>query len=388
MNKLNPIFDAVSEIDDKNVADFIPKYKTKPRKALKIAAVTVAAALLLGTSAAAATLGDDPIVKINNKQVTPWYSSYVNENGWTVKTTAVEIPFAYCRYRPVGEVRAAFDGNSFDTRLYDELGVRLDEIADNINFYINAEKPGETPFLGAHGTVYEDYHQSETITPEGEILIDIWQDPVQAVKSANEKKRYENMTVDERIEEMRVYGDLIEFSEFGGFEHPSMRELFEADGIGLYSITNNVVKFECTPSEAMKLYKYAPVSINGFSEKAGTTVVIYTNAVLTEDKTRYTFIGEKQITQQMFVYTLVEEQSGTEVLFTVWRSAENKDTYTDHFDFEYEYIQLNNGTQARLHQSADNSYFLEFEKDGAAYGLQLDRKRDLAESILEKMELL
>lgn len=388
MNKLNPIFDAVSDIDDKTVADFIPKYKTKPPKALKIAAVAVAAALLLGTTAAAATLGDDPIVKINNKQVTPWYSSYVNENGWTVKTTAVEIPFAYCRYRPVGEIRAVFYSNSSDIRFYDELGVRLDDITDNINFYINAEKPGENPFSGAHGTVYEDYHQSETITPEGEILIDIWQDPVQAVKSANAKKRYENMTVDERIEEMQVYGDLIEFSEFGGFEHPSMRELFEADGMGLYSITNNAVKFECIPSEAMKLYKYAPVSINGFSEKAGTTVVLYTNAVLTEDKTRYTFIGDKEITQQMFVYTLVEEQSGTEVLFTVWRSAENKDTYTDHFDFEYEYIQLNNGTQARLHQSADNSYFLEFEKDGAAYGLQIGRERDLAESILEKMELL
>ena len=138
----------------------------------------------------------------------------------------------------------------------------------------------------------------------------------------------------------------------------------------------------------MKLYGYAPISIDGFSEKAGTTVVIYTNAVLTEDKTRYTFIGDKEITQQMFVYTLVEEQSGTEVLFTVWRSAEHKDTYTDHFDFEYEYIRLNNGTQARLHQSADYSYILEFEKDGAAYGLQLGRERDLADSILDKMELL
>ena len=388
MNKLNPIFDAVSEIDDKTVADFIPKYKTKPPKALRIAAVTVAAALLLGTTAAAATLGDDPIVKINNKQVTPWYSSYVNENGWTVKTTAVEIPFADRRYQPVGEIRAIFDDSSLDMDFYDELGVRLDNLADNINFYINAEKPGEIPFLGAHGTTYEYYHQSETITSEGEILIDIWQDPVQAVKSANEKKRYENMTVDERIEEMGVYGDLIEFSEFGGLECPSIRELFESDSTGLFGITNNLVKFECTPSEAMKLYGYAPISIDGFSEKAGTTVVIYTNAVLTEDKTRYTFIGDKEITQQMFVYTLVEEQSGTEVLFTVWRSAEHKDTSTDHFDFEYEYIRLNNGTQARLHQSADNSYFLEFEKDGAAYGLQLGRERDLADSILDKMELL
>lgn len=377
MNKLNPILDAMSEIDDKTVADFIPKYKTKPRKALKIAAVTVAAVLLLGITAAAATFGDNPIVKINNTQVTPWYSSYVNENGWTIKTTAVEIPIAYCRYRPAGEIRAVFGGDLSDTDFYDELGVRLDDIVNNINFYVDAEKPGEIPFLGLHGTAYSDYHQRETITPEGEILIDIWQDPIQALKSSNEKKKYENMTVDEKLEEWRTYGN--DFFEYGGFEHPSMRELFEANA--KTSIGNSDVHtFESAPSEAMKLYGYAPVSVEGFSEKAGMTAVMYKG---TDNDT-----GEYIISQQMFVYTLVEEQSGAEVLFTVWRSAENKDTYTDHFDFEYEYIQLNNGTQARLHQSADYSYLLEFEKDGAAYGLHLGYERNLAQSILEKMELL
>lgn len=384
MNKINPLFEAVSEIDDKTVANSIQTNKTKPRKAFKIAAIAVAATLMLGTAAAASTFGDDPIVKINDKQVTPWYSSYVNENGWTIETTVVEIPYKRGSYSPVGEIRAVFDDKLVDAVYYDELGIRLNDIANDVVFYIKADKPGETPFNGTKGSFYNNYHFSETISPEGNISIEFWQDPIQALNSANEKKK----TVDEKIEELMVYEEVIGFSEYGGFGHPSVRELVEGGGIGTYSITDSVINFECTPEEAMKLYGYAPISINGFSEKAGTTVVMYTNAVWNEDKTGFTFIGDKEIVQQMFVYTLVEEQSGTEVLFTVWRSAENKDTYTDHFCFEYEYIQLKNGTQARLHQSADNSYILEFEKDGAAYGLQLGHEHDLAESILKKMELL
>lgn len=377
MNKLNPILDAMSEIDDKTVADFIPKYKTKPKKALKIAAVTVAAVLLLGITAAAATFGDNPIVKINNTQVTPWHSSYVDKNDRTIETIAVKLPVDISSYTPVGDIRAVFDGELFEVSIYDELGVRLDDVSNDVNFYVNVVKSGETLKSLMHGCSYDNYHQRERITPEGEILIDIWQDPIQALKSSNEKKKNKNMTVDEKLEEWRTYGN--DFFEYGGFEHPSMRELIEANAKTCSGIAD-VHTFESAPSEAMKLYGYAPVSVEGFSEKAGMTAVMYKG---TDNDT-----GEYIISQQMFVYTLVEEQSGAEVLFTVWRSAENKDTYTDHFDFEYEYIQLNNGTQARLHQSADYSYLLEFEKDGAAYGLHLGYERDLAQSILEKMELL
>lgn len=375
MNKINPLFDAVSEIDDKTVADFIPKYKTKPRKALKIAVIIVAAALLLGTTAAAATLGDNPIVKINNKQVTPWHSSYVDENGWTVETTVVKMPFDYSCYTPIGEVRAVFEAEPMEDRIYDELGVLLNDISNGMNLYVNAQKPGETPMHISHGRFYENYHQHETITPEGEIIIDCWQDPIQALESANREKQYERMTIDEKLEEWMKFGN--DFFEYGGFEHPSRRELLEM-GAKTSGGFADVHTFECAPSEAMKLYGYAPVSIDGFSEKAGLTVVMYKDA---DSDT-----GEYTIFQQMFVYTLVEEQSGAEVLFTVWRSAEKKDTYTDHFDFEYEYIPLNNGTSARLHQS-DNRCIVEFEKDGAAYGLRLGG-RPAADSVLEKMGLL
>ncbi len=388
MNKINPIFDAVTEIDDKMVSDSITKYKTKPRKALKITAVAAAAMVLLGTAAAAATFGDDPLVKINNKQVVPLYSTYVDENGWTVETTVVQTPqTVLSSYTPVGEVRAVFDEEPFTVDFYDELGVRLNQITTNSFMFVNANKPGETPVKMTGINTADNFHQSASMSADGKIInIEFWQDPAQALKSEFEKKRSEKMTVDEKIEEFAPYESIIAFPGYGGFERPSMRELIEAGGNGLYASDVSVLTFEGAPGEAMKLYGYAPVALDGFSEKAGTTVVVYTNAVFDEEK-RVLNSGD-EIIQQMFVYTLVDERNGNEFLFTVWRSAENKDVYTDHFDFEYEYITLNNGTQARLHQSADGSFVLEFEKEGAAYGLQFSGERDLAEFVLEKMELL
>jgi len=388
MNKINPIFDAVTEIDDKMVSDSITKYKTKPRKALKITAIAAAAMVLLGTAAAAATFGDDPLVKINNKQVVPLHSTYVDENGWTVETTVVQTPqTVLSSYTPVGEVRAVFDEELFAVDFYDELGVRLNGITTNSFVFVNANKPGETPVKMSGINTADNFHQSVSTSSDGRIInIEFWQDPAQAIKSEINKKRRKEMTADEWIEKWAPYEKIIAFPGYGGFERPSMRELFDANAKCLFAADDSVLTFEGAPGEAMKLYGYAPVALDGFSEKAGTTVVVYTNAVFDEEK--HVMNSGDEIIQQMFVYTLVDERNGNEILFTVWRSAENKDAHTDHFDFEYEYITLNNGTQARLHQSADGYFILEFEKDGAAYGLRFGGGRDMAEYILEKMELL
>lgn len=381
MTKLNPLIEAIGEIDE----TMIEKAQTKAKKrvGLRIAIIAAAAALLLGTTAAA-TFGDNPIVKINNQKVKARYSSYVNEDGWTVETTAVELPVDWCRYQPVGEIRAVFDSDAKETACYDELGVRLDKITLWVNLYVHAEKDGEIPYMLMSSHSDSEHHQSETLTPDGkEIEIEFWQDPAQALKSVNDKKRFERMTVDERIEEFKIYGDPVTFEEADGFKCPSADELFEVLGYG--GLSTNAVKLESVPSEAMKLYDYAPVSLDGFSEKPGAFVFVTREKELSEDGVGY---KSHTITQQMFVYTLVEEQSGTEVLFTVWRSAENKGTYTDHFDFDYDYIPLNNGTNARLHEGLDGIFILEFEKDGAAYGLNLGTERGLVETVLEKMELL
>lgn len=381
MTKLNPLIEAMSSIDDVMVEKAQAPVKNRAR--VRTLIIAAAAVLVLGTTAAGATFGDNPIVKINNKKVTSRYSSYVNEDGWNVETTAVELPVNYCRYQPVGEIRAVFDGDTHETVCYDELGVRLDNIHHWVNLYVYAEKDGEIPFHFSSGHVDDNHHQSETMSADGkEIEIEFWQDPAQALKSINDEKKLEKMTVDERLEELRIYGDPFEYAELDGFKCPTYRELFGAEGVG--RITNGGANFKSAPSEALKLYDYAPVSLEGFSEKAETTVFLFTDAERFEDGS-FTVTA---VTQQMFIYTLVEEQSGTEVLFTVWRSAENKDTYTDHFDFDYEYIPLNDGSNARLHQGLDDIFILEFEKDGAAYGLRLGGERDFAETILEKMELL
>ena len=383
MTELNPLFEAIGEIDDA----IIEKAQTKAKKrvGLRIAIIAAAAALLLGTTAAA-TFGNNPIVKINNKKVKPRYSSYVNEDGWTVGTTAVELPVDYCRYQPVGEIRAVFDSDTKETACYDELGVRLGHNGVSIwlNLYVDAEKDGETPFMSMSSTGDDMHHQSETMSADHKkIEIEFWQDPAQALKSELENKKFKRQTADERYKDFLIYGDPFEYAELDGFKCPTYHELFAIEDI---RITNHAATFpSLLPSEAMKLYDYAPVELKGFSEKAGLSVFFFTDEVRWENGL---YMEVHEITQQMFVYTLVEEQSGAEILFTVWRSAENKDTYTDHFDFDYEYIPLNNGTNARLHQGLDDIFILEFEKDGAAYGLNLGTERGLVETVLERMELL
>ncbi len=385
MTKFNPLIEAMGSIDDVMVEKAQSPAK-KPRRIRTAVIAAVAAALLLGTTAVAATFGDNPIVKINNKQVTSRYSSYVDDNGWTIETTAVELPVDYCRYKPVGEIRAVFDKDAdapFTYQYYDELGVRLGDVPNWVELYVIAKKDGEMTHHGMSEHGIDDHHQSTTISPDGKLIeIEFWQDPVQALKSEIADKRFKKMSAEERYKEIQIYGDPFEYAELDGFKNPTYLELCAIEDI---RYTQRAATFTSLPSEAMKLYDYAPVVPAGFSEKAGLSAFLFTDATRSEDGW---MLEVHEVTQEMFVYTLIEEQSGTEVLFTVWRSAENKDTYTDHFDFEYEYIPLNNGTEARLHQSAYGFYILEFEKDGAAYGLQLGGERDLAQFILEKMELL
>lgn len=381
MTELNPLFEAIGEIDEAMIEK--AQAPAKKRVGLRVAIIAAAAALLLGTTAAA-TFGNNPIVKINNKKVKARYSSYVNEDGWTVETTAVELPVDYCRYKPVGEIRAVYDSDTNVAVCYDELGVRLDKITLWVNLYVHAEKDGETPFMIMSSRSDSNHHESETLTPDGKsIEIEFWQDPAQTLKSELEDKKFKRQTADERYADFLIYGDPFEYAELDGFKCPTYHEMFAIEDI---RITNQAATFpSLLPSEAMKLYDYAPVELKGFSEKAGLSVFFFTDEVRWENGL---YMEVHEITQQIFVYTLVEEQSGAEVLFTVWRSAENKDTYTDHFDFDYEYIPLNNGTNARLHQGLDDIFILEFEKDGAAYGLNLGTERGLVETVLERMELL
>lgn len=377
--KLNPLIEAIGEIDEAMIEK--AQTKAKKRVGLRVAIIAAAAALLLGTTAAA-TFGNNPIVKINNQKVKARYSNYVNAEGWTVETTAVELPVDYCSYKPVGEIRATYDSAEQHTEYYDELGVRLHDMPLWFKLFVLAQKEGETTFHGHSGFYDSEHHQRTTTSADGKMIeIEFWQDPAQALKNELYDKKLKKMTIDERLEEIRIYGDSFEYTGLDGYAWPSYRELLAIEDV---KFSNAYAEIPLVPSEAMILFDYAPVELDGFSEKAGLSAFLYSDATRDENGMNFTVSA---ITQQMFVYTLVEEQSGAEVLFTVWRSAENKDTYTDHFNFDYEYIPLNNGTQARLHEGLDGIIILEFEKDGAAYGLNLGTECALVDTVLEKMEL-
>ena len=141
---------------------------------------------------------------------------------------------------------------------------------------------------------------------------------------------------------------------------------------------------------AGKYYDYILDQPEGFTEKEGILIIQYDNHYFEEidgiDQWRYD--GDPMIIQQIFIYTMTDSASGKDVKFTVWRSAEEKDVDTSCFKFDYEYIPLKNGTEARIHQSVDYNYIVEFEKDGAAYAFVCDLDRELVNRVLENMDLL
>lgn len=395
MKKLNPIIEALDGVDENTALAAAPSGKRKMKKPLKITIIAVAATLLLGTTAAAATLGEHPLVKLNDSQVTPKFSSYVNDNGWTIETTVVEYPVDTAGYVPVGEIRAVYDANCADMtdniHYFDELGVRIDRISNQLAIYLKAVKEGEIDVHSMKGTYFGgDFHQSESMDQDGTISIEFWQDPIQMAQQASEEKRYAKMSVDEKIQYQLMYGWDIGYPEYGGFEHPSMRDILSADAHGSYG-GDDVINFNGLPSDvAAKYYGYTLDKPDGFTEKDGAQVIMYFNDVMGVNQYGYNQMvkaEEPKVIQQMFIYTMTDNASGKDVKFTVWRSSEEKDVDTSCFKFDYEYIPLNNGTEARIHQSGYN-YIVEFEKDGAAYAAVLDLDMELVERVLTNMSLL
>ncbi len=396
MKQLNPIIEALDGIDE-DIALAAATKKRRIKKPLKIVIISVAAVLLLGTTAAAATLGEHPLVKINSKTVTPKFSSYVDDNGRTIETTVIEYPVDNMDspgYVPIGEVRGVYNENAvshFDeVQHFDELGIQLDNITYQLRISFNAAKEGEIPIHSIKGTAFDGYHQSESGNADGtEIKIELWKDPIQLAKDALAEKAFARMSVDEKIEfTLREYFDF-GHPQLGGFAHPSMRDIFSEDARGSYG-PPDVINFKGLPSTvAGKYFDYTFDQPEGFTEKEGLQIIQYDNHCYEEIDgiSHWTYDGDPIITQQIFIYTMTDSASGKDVKFTVWRSAEEKDVDTSCFKFDYEYIPLNNGTQARLHQSG-YTYIVEFEKDGAAYAFQSDIDRELVERVLKKMGMM
>lgn len=389
MSNLNPIIEALDGIDESYALNAVAR--KKKNKPLRIAAIAAAAMLALGGTAAATTLGDDPPIKINDKVVSFKSDTYVDKNGYTIRTRAVETPIAHVAYDPVGTVRAAFfpeNASPDQYVLYDELGVNIGEVSHGkYFFFIEIEKEGEIPQHAMRGGGSDLYHTSMSGTPDGEYNIEIWQDPIQIMRQKSAEKQEANMTVEEKAEEFLINGWDIGYPDYGGFRHPSMTELFEADMHGSFG-GRDTLKFTSMPGEAMKLYGYAPVSAEGLTEKAGLTVIMGLNGEYDSDTDTWEYPDGKQIDQQIFIYTMTDEESGMDVKFTVWRSAENKDTYTDHFDLDYEYAALADGSTARFHTSENGENIMEYEHGGAAYALVTRMDRDGIERVMKRLGVI
>lgn len=381
MKQLNPIIEALDGIDE-NIALAAAK-KRKMKKPLKIVIIAAAAALLMTTTATAATMGDQPLIKLNNKSYPADVYTYTDQNGWTIKTTLITLPEEYTDsgYIPVGEVRPVYNKDARhpeDIIYYDELGVRIGAaygVSSNMYIFTDIEKNEEIP---RHYTSFFDLpyrHQGISGKPDGSIYVDIWQDAVQAAQEVYDNFRREHATIDEKVEAVIRDGWDFGLPGYGGYKHPSLHDIMEDSST--QSVGSNIlIGFDGLPSEvANKHYNYALDIPEGFTEKEGIQAITF-----------YDY-DAKLVTQQMFIYTLTDETSGKDVKFTVWRSAEKKEVYTDHFGFDYEYISLNNGTQARLHPS-DNTYIAEFEKDGAAYAIQIDSDKETVGNVLKNIGLL
>lgn len=392
MKQLNPIIEALDGIDE-DIALAAAAKRRRMKKPLRIAIVSVAAALLLGTTAAAATMGEHPIVKFNNKTITPKFSSYVDDNGWKIDTTVFPYGVYQYEYDPVGEIRGVYDVNAEDprdeTRFYDELGIELNGVITDLRMGFRATKEGEIDFGTMSIRNHSNYHQSETENADGTVIkIDLWQDPVQIVMDALSEKAYARMTLDEKIDRWIQLQTDYTFPGYGGFAHPTLRELFAEETTG-----TGVVGFKGLPSDAAgKYYDYKFDQPEGFTEKEGLQVIQFSNDIYVEGKFEYTKelvkADEPLVIQQIFIYTMTDDESGKDVKFTVWRSAEEKDVDTSCFKFDYDYITLKNGTEARIHQSADYNYIVEFEKDGAAYAFVCGLDMELVNRVLENMRMM
>ena len=402
MNNTNRIFEAMNDLDENYAAEAILPRKKKMKKPLKIAIIVVAATLLLGTSAVAASSGDHPIMKLNHRQMLADYDEYVNENGWTVKTlTAVEPQDDIPTYRPVGKIRAVYNEN--DTGIftfYDELGVDL-EITQDTDIFGTAFKDDKSDMheKGANGPDYLRGRAS-IAADYSWVSYEDWVDPIEYIKYKADEVAWNRKSLQEKADMLNSleYGRYSTLKDFGGIPHPTAEEHYTVDGCPSTYIHNfdiapsdrpdyssNDILFKhyitynyrCIPSTALKMFGFTPLIGENMTESVGRCFV---KLDIDNDL--------KEFTQGMYQYSLNDTASGTPIEFTVWHKAELRESFTDHFDFEYEYIELNNGTQARLHRSVSGDYIAEFEYDGAFYAFKTSVDRDGVTRILIDLGVL
>lgn len=166
INKLNPLLEAMNDIDDAIVTEAAPaKRRPKYFKPLMIAA---AAAVLCGATAvtAAANIKMNDEVTLDGKEPAEIiYDVYTDEDGWEISTYMFPLP-EYCLLdeeegcTPVGKIRAYRVGEH-DWEFVDEEGNTFPNGVNNMAVEVTFSKKGPGGGSGVTGCGTANFNDLE-----------------------------------------------------------------------------------------------------------------------------------------------------------------------------------------------------------------------------------
>ena len=167
MNKINPIFDAMSGIDNDIVSGALEKERKHPKYFEPMMIAAAAAVLCAATAVTAiATIKPPAEVTMNQQPVDVEYDVYIDENGREIRTYTCSIPeYALLEEVPgctaVGKVKAICRGDR-DWVLIDEEGTVFTEGVNNLEVFSEAVDEKRHMLIGFRCANFneEDYYSS------------------------------------------------------------------------------------------------------------------------------------------------------------------------------------------------------------------------------------
>ena len=113
-NKINPLLEAMSEIDDNIITNKTATTVKKSKKRAIIIAAAAAAVMAVGSITAGAIMNAPIKTMLNNEPYEPIYDVYTDEYGHTIETFVYDVPeYALKEEREgwtaVGRIRAVYD---------------------------------------------------------------------------------------------------------------------------------------------------------------------------------------------------------------------------------------------------------------------------------------
>lgn len=176
MNKINPLLEAMNNIDEKIVSDVMSEPRKQPRK-FKLIPIAAAVAVLFTATAitAIASLKAPQQVTINDTPVEPTYKTYYDDLGRKIDMYVYDVPASALGeevegHTPVGDIKAVrnpeYPQKWSDWMIVDEAGNVFHTGINNkyVHIYIRGENSGHgfavMNLLDGYG-MYEIHSDSE-----------------------------------------------------------------------------------------------------------------------------------------------------------------------------------------------------------------------------------